>query len=42
MGEYGAIVWAAYGVAAIVLAVCAWASVRAYRKARAKLGELSK
>lgn len=37
MGEYGAVVWAAYGTAFIVLAAVTWASLRGFKYARKSL-----
>jgi heme exporter protein CcmD len=40
MGEYTAIVWGAYGVAALMLLGCVWVSLRALRAAERKLHKL--
>jgi len=42
MGGYGAFIWPAYGVSALLLGATVAVTVRAYRKARAQLAVLEK
>lgn len=42
MGEYGAVIWAAYAVALLVLGAVSWVSWRGLKQAQRSLAELEK